>query len=488
MPLNTQKTIFKSESMKRTFVKNLKAKSNGFASKTVAAAGLKTAGRKLWLSVKGVVLLATLFTACKSSDTGDLIGVQGRRLWFHPQPVGMIYIPTGTYHSGQSDEDIFESFISPNKQVSVAAFWMDETEITNNEYRQFTNYVIDSIARYMTGEDAYFVTTCEGCFPEDDRYINHEVPLDWIKEKDNLEDMFYQGDERFRNKKQINTSKLFYTYEWMDLQQAAEQDRNKYKPMKRATFKRVESTLIYPDTLCWVRDFTYSFNDPMARHYFNHVKYDDYPVVGVSWHQAKAFTYWRTIYKNTYWESFNEPITEDFRLPYEFEWEYAARGGRNANKYPWGGPYTRNSKGCMLANFKPLRGNYIADGGLYPVRADSYFPNDWGLYNMAGNVAEWTEDTYEIGSSVQEHDLNPIYRVVIPEYVKSGTKAKPTYGGTEQSPITKKRKVIRGGSWKDIAYFIQNSARTFEYQDTSKSYVGFRCVQSYIGRSAKDRK
>ncbi len=54
--------------------------------------------------------------------------------------------------------------------------------------------------------------------------------------------------------------------------------------------------------------------------------------------------------------------------------------------------------------------------------------------------------------------------------------------------ITMKRKVIKGGSWKDVAYFIQNGSRTYEYQDTSKSYVGFRCIQNYIGRSNKDRK
>ena len=53
---------------------------------------------------------------------------------------------------------------------------------------------------------------------------------------------------------------------------------------------------------------------------------------------------------------------------------------------------------------------------------------------------------------------------------------------------TRKRKVIRGGSWKDIAYFIQCGSRAYEYQDTAKSYIGFRNVQSYIGRSNKDRK
>ena len=132
----------------------------------------------------------------------------------------------------------------------------------------------------------------------------------------------------------------------------------------------------------------------------------------------------------------------------------------------------------MLANFKPLRGHYGADGGVYPVRADSYFPNDWGLYNMSGNVAEWTSTAWEKANNNIVHDLNGQNYRRTPE---RGPEAKAT-------DKSFKRKVIRGGSWKDIAYFIENGARTYEYQDTSKCYVGFRTVQSYIGRSNKDRK
>ncbi len=430
------------------------------------------------------------FAGCGPKNTGDLIGVQGRGLWFHPQPFGTVYIPSGTYHSGQSDQDVFQSFLAPNKQVSIVAFWMDETEVTNNEYRQFVNYVIDSIKRVMSANETYFIP-----FPDDytgDQnvntgmgFINYDETPDWSTQenKDQLEPLYYSADERFRGKKQIDVNQLNYSYQWFDYVYAANDPENqdKYKEGRvknRRKYIKNENTLVYPDTLCWVRDFTYSYNDPMARHYYNHVKYDDYPVVGVNWHQAQAFAVWRTIYKNTYWESYDEPVTEDFRLPTEYEWEYAARGGRIGNNYPWGGPYTRNSKGCMLANFKPLRGNYGADGGMYPVRVDSYFPNDYGLYNMAGNVAEWTVNAWSEQTHVFSHDLNPDYRINVKE---TGAEAAATN-------ITMKRKVIKGGSWKDIAYFIQNGSRTYEYQDTSKSYVGFRCIQNYIGRSNKDRK
>ncbi|MFN5251962.1 MAG: SUMF1/EgtB/PvdO family nonheme iron enzyme [Bacteroidota bacterium] len=421
------------------------------------------------------IVAAVFLLACGPMDTGDLTGVQGRRPWFHPQPPGTIYVPSGTFHTGQADQDIFASYIEPNKQMTMVAFWMDETEITNNEYRQFVAHVIDSIARYMIDEDELFT-------PEDDdgnRFINYYKRVDWDRYKEELEDMFYNTSERFRGKKQIDTRKLFYKYQWFDYVAAANLDRDKYNPMDRGRFIKDEETLIYPDTLCWVRDFTYSYNEPMSRVYFWHPKYDDYPVVGVNWHQANAFCAWRTQRKTAYWEqNGNLPNTEEFRLPSEYEWEYASRGGRIGNKYPWGGPYARNSKGCMLANFKPLRGNYGADGGVYPVRADSYFPNDFGLYNMSGNVSEWTSTTWEVANNAIVHDLNGEHYRRIPE---RGAEAQAT-------PKSMKRKVIRGGSWKDVAYFIECGARTYEYQDTSKSYVGFRCVQTYIGRSNKDKK
>jgi sulfatase modifying factor 1 len=411
------------------------------------------------------LVLVTFFTlvGCGASDNGELIGVQGRKPWFHPQPFGTVYIPTGTFHTGQSDEDIFHTFIAPNKQISVHAMWMDDTEITNNEYRQFVEYVKDSIAR--SNKYLGLVTEDEN----ENEILDYEEEIDWKESYDDLEGMFYQGRDKYEFRRQIDIRKLEYTYQWIDFKRAAGGD---YFNSNRPDYIRENTVKIYPDTLVWVRDFTYSYNEPMARQYFYHPKYDDYPVVGVSWHQANAFCNWRTRWLNRYWESQGMPITEHWRLPTEYEWEFAARGGRDNNMYPWGGPYTRNSKGCLLANFKPNRGNYMSDGGLYPVRADSYFPNDYGLYNMAGNVAEWTISAYDESSHQFTHDLNSDYQVE----------------ADDDGPLTLKRKVTRGGSWKDVAYFIQNGSRSYEYQDTSKSYIGFRCVQTYIGRSANDRR
>ncbi len=99
--------------------------------------------------------IATSTTSCKKSagksnggyttDKGQLIGVAPGSRWSLSKPPGMVYIPPGTFHMGSSDEDMSYALTARNKSVSISGFWMDATEITNNEYRQFTNWVRDSI-------------------------------------------------------------------------------------------------------------------------------------------------------------------------------------------------------------------------------------------------------------------------------------------------------------------------------------------------------
>jgi len=109
-------------------------------------------------------LAAGMVVACSTGDRGELTGVQGRGQWFHPQPYGTIYVPTGSIHIGGNEQDVPMAQISPNKQVSIVAFYMDETEITNNEYRQFVMQVLDSMYRERLGEqnpDIYWYTDDE---------------------------------------------------------------------------------------------------------------------------------------------------------------------------------------------------------------------------------------------------------------------------------------------------------------------------------------
>jgi gliding motility-associated lipoprotein GldK len=218
---------------------------------------------------------------------------------------------------------------------------------------------------------------------------------------------------------------------------------------------------IYPDTLVWARDFQFSYNDPLLQMYFKHPGYAEYPVVGVTWEQAHAFCNWRSKLFNSY----STTEANDYRLPTEAQWEYAARGGRKMAMYPWGSNYARDAKGCFFANFKPYRGAYNDDTGTTTMRVAQFRPNDFGLYDMGGNVAEWTNSAFQSYMNTHVHDLNPDY----------------TYMARKADPDILKRKVVKGGSWKDISYFMQCGVRTYEYQYESRPYIGFRCVRAYIG-------
>ncbi len=468
-------------------------------------------------------LFALLLSACNSGDHGELVGVQGREPWFFSDPFGMLYCPMGSYHMGQSDQDVPYSFTQRARMVSVQAFYMDQTEISNNEYRQFVYWVRDSIAREILGAlneekwwnklDEYGEERADGghnlIWTERLEYGDKDAEV-----REALADMYLPLHERFYKVKQFDTRKFNFVYYRIDLKKAAkktnrflenkiaddkgrlfpngtghaafnEQDSSNTKdalgyymidnkpPKKdRSVFIVKDIINVYPDTLAWVHDFTYSFNEPMTNNYFWHPAYDDYPVVGINWKQARAFCVWRTQYLNNYLIGISHATVNDFRLPTESEWEYGARGGLDMSPYPWGGPYIRNARGCFLGNFKPMRGSYIDDGGFHTVHIFSYSPNEWGFYNMAGNASEWTSNAYEEGAYDFAHDLNPDY----------------TYEPTEDEKYqsVRQRKVIRGGSWKDVGFYLQTSSRTFEYQDTAKSYIGFRCVMTYLGRAKGD--
>lgn len=413
-----------------------------------------------FLYMMGLLSLGILMTGCgKSSKStgpvgdGQLRGVSLGGKYVMPKPPGMIYVPSGTFHMGPSDEDISYAFTARNKQVSINGFWMDATEITNDEYRQFVLWVRDSIAGSILN---FKKNAPDGSSAIDWAKVR---TIKWADPKiqEQLSALIVTPDNRINGRKEIDAKKIIYHSEWLDYKEAAQRE-NADKP--RSTFVVKKDTPIYPDTLVWIRDFSYSYNEPHAKKYFSHPAYGSYPVVGVSWKQATAFTEWRTHYLNSYLERSKRMTESDFRLPTEAEWEYAARGGRSQVPFPWGGPYLRNKKGCLLANFKPGRGNYPEDGGMYTVRADAYWPNDFGLYNMAGNVAEWTSSLYYEGAYNFQHDMNPDIR----------------WNAKDNDPPRMKRKVVRGGSWKDIGFFLQNSTRNYEYQDTTKSYLGFRCV------------
>jgi len=333
----------------------------------------------------------------------------------------------------------------------IGEFAFQDTDTTDlNEFQKYmrTNY-------YDLNEDLYA-----------GKALNWDANLSWDTEDyvdqnyaEVMDSLYLPPEQWYNGEIKLDVAKLVYAYTWFDAEAAAaESKRTKRQFIDRTPFIKKAEVQIYPDTTVWIKDFTYSYNEPMHNDYFSHPAYQDYPVVGVSWNQAVAFCNWRTNFKNGYQRDKGDPNVSRFRLPNEGEWEFAARGGIPSGTYPWGSPYLLNDRACFLANFKPLRGDYAVDQAVYTVEAKSYLPNDYNLYNMAGNVAEWTNSSYNSGGYEYVSSLNP-----------------------SMALSSEPKKVVRGGSWKDVAYYLRVSSRDYEYSDTARSYIGFRTVQDYMG-------
>ena len=468
----------------------------------------------------GLLVLGACGKSERSATTGWEYNSQEwggfEKLDYEGQAVGPNLVPIegGTFKMGMTDDDVTKDWDNVPRRVTVSSFLMDETEVANIDYREFIFYT-----RRVYGES----------YPQ-------------------------------------------------------------------------EVLNILPDTLVWRDELAY--NEPYVETYFRHPAYDDYPVVGVNWHQANQYCSWRTNVVNEmiliergifnpnpdqkdsdvfdtdaylagqYQGSVRKNLTDqstggeravrfedgimlpDYRLPTEAEWEFAALalvGNQSSPQdelltdgriYPWDGNtarYKRRDKyqGAILANFKKSRGDYMGTAGNLndnapipgPVR--SFFPNDYGLYNMAGNVSEWTADTYRPMTAatlrdVEDHDLNPFrgnefqtkvldengkpvekdslgrlrYRTVTEEEASERTNYKSGYAldyldGDSTSfamydfgvhtLISDKSKVIKGGSWSDRLYWLSPGTRRHLDEDQSSRAVGFRCAMTLTGGASLDQ-
>lgn len=304
--------------------------------------------------------------------------------------------------------------------------------------------------------------------------------------------------------------------------------------LKRDSSEEVAQRAL-PDTNVWANPL--SFNDSYVTQYLRYPAFRYYPVVGVSWIQAKDYAAWRT-------EAVNNDLAKgatstkkkggfslkrkskkddaaaatavaeastaaptrlgvesglvlpEYRLPTEAEWEYAAKAmigtqyvdenQANQRIYPWDGSSIRNPKkgrkqGQMLANFKRGRGDYAGiagrsnDGAIITQEIWAYPANDFGLYNMAGNVNEWVQDVYRPLSYSDFNDLNPVRRNGYLDDAKN-------YNNKE-SLINDKLRVYKGGSWNDVAYWLSPGTRRFLDQDSATATIGFRCAMIGLGRN-----
>ncbi len=470
-----------------------------------------------------VTLLVALLSSCMGRMVGGGSGAPGGEVtgvsttaWNEPAPYGMVLIKRGSLKMGPEEQDSLWGAPVPTKEISVESFWMDETEVSVAKYKQFGYWVRDSIIRERLADPAYGGNELYKI--EEDRegnpikpYLNWSKPIPWRKATED-EQMAIQSVYRKHpvdGTMMLDASQMNYYYEVYDYVEAAKR-RNRLNPTERnkntdipanpdevimiskdtayidddgrivnRTITRPLSSEwdflnsyiinIYPDTTCWVNDFPNANHESYMRLYFNHPSYNDNPIVGISWEQANAFCVWRTNYLLAGLKG-QARFIQRYRLPTEAEWEFAARG-RDGNKYPWSDEETKDEKGCYKANYKPGKGDYTKDGNLITTRVGAYSPNVNGLYDMAGNVSEWTSTVYTESGVMSMSDVNPDLR----------------YNAAIEDPYRMKKKVVRGGSWKDVNAFIRSDARTSEYQNEQRSYIGFRCVRTQVGYNKKGR-
>ena len=457
-----------------------------------------------------VLLLTSCFGSKMMTANGGEVTGTGGKAFVEPTPYGMVLVKRGHLKMGIENQDSLWGKKTPLRDISVDGFWMDETEVTNSKYRQFVNYVRDSILRERLSEiDETYKTVTDKEGNEISTVLNWKksLPRRPNEEEQEIIDAMYVTNP-VTGDKMLDFRQLNYRYEVYDYTAAALR-RNRLNPQERNLntditvdpeeqvwiskdtayiddegriiresinrplsgpwdFLNTYIVNVFPDTTCWVNDFPNADNEMYLRYYFSNPAYNDYPVVGVTWEQANAYCAWRTEYLLKGLGPAARYV-QRYRLPTEAEWEFAARG-KDQNEFPWDNEAVASGKGCFYANFKPDNGNYTKDGNLITSRVGIYSANSNGLYDMAGNVAEWTSTIYTEAGVEAMNDINPQLK----------------YNAAQEDPYRLKRKSVRGGSWKDPESYIRSAWRTAEYQNQPRSYIGFRCVRS-LANSTSER-
>lgn len=388
-------------------------------------------------------------------------------------PTGMVLVSRGHLHMGLDSERGIWGRSVPVRDVSVDDFWMDRTEVTNRQYRAFVDAVRDSILaeriaspKYIDDSlgavnSLYVFNPVTGERTLDGKQLNFKYEVyDYAqaalrKYRLNPADRVLDTDVTVNPEEKIYISKdTAYVDDWGKVVRKSI-TRELTGPYD---FLNTYIVNVCPDTTCWINDFPNADNEMYLRYYWSHREYDDYPVVGVTWEQANAYCAWRT-------EEEKERVGagpfdgQRFRLPTEAEWEFAARG-KNQDEFPWAKEF--KGRGCYFANYMSVEGDLTKDGNIITSRVGIYDANSNGLYDMAGNVAEWTSTAYSEAGVEVMNVINPQLQ----------------YDAAPEDPYQLKRKTVKGGSWKDPESHIRSAWRVPEYQNQPRSYIGFRCVRS----------
>ncbi|WPU97388.1 SUMF1/EgtB/PvdO family nonheme iron enzyme [Mucilaginibacter sp. cycad4] len=416
-------------------------------------------------------LLLLMLSACQPSiyNTPRTRAVSVKRLI---PPQGMVYIPSGTFMYKMLNDDKAEQ-----RKVSVSAFFIDKTEVTNKQYQAFVNWVADSVAitDYLH-DDSFFMPATGatvGSTGKEQRLIdwskvNKISPL-WKKAPPEVKEKLAPMMTMINGVRVPNPELVVYRFYYIRMDGVK---NNEYM---------MDTVSVYPHEAVWSADFPNAQMTVMDANYFTNKIYEYNPVVGVTWKQARAYADWRGTQLRLMIK--NNPNLRNFKLsfslPTEAQWQFAAEAKPNPNDTTDHTVKTTidraTGKEQLSLNFKQGEGSYASDGSTFTLPVTSYTPNAFGIYNMAGNVSEWTLDAYSPSSSQLVNDLNPAL----------------LYDATSKDAMLMRRKVVRGGSWKDNGEMLNTDTRSFEDQEAAHSYIGFRCVMSAFeltGEQVKTRK
>lgn len=400
----------------------------------------------------GLLTSLIVVAACKSNHFYNAPKVSAFKGGKLPAPPGMVYVPSGTilYKSSLDSGNV-------GKNISLSAFFIDETEVTNKQYRQFVNWVADSVAvtDYLNDEQ-YFLDIVgeDGQRRIDWKRVKRVSPL-WRSNDPSIQERLAPMVLMKGARRALNEEVVKYRFSYL---RANGQDETEYV---------TDTVPVMPITDIWSKDFPNAQLAAMDANYFTHESFDYYPVVGVTWKQARAYTDWRgkelmaNIMKNSYLSGYH--LT--FSLPTEAQWQYAAEGKLDPRDTISGTRLTidgKEGKKKLAVNYKQGEGTYSQDGATFTVPVKSYTPNAFGIYNMAGNVSEWTLDAYSPSAIAFVNDLNPVL----------------LYDARDSDSDALKRKVVRGGSWKDNGEQLNSETRNYVVEYEPHSYIGFRCVMS----------